>query len=308
MWSTQWNEKASLRWLSLCGPDSIAEPGEQHRNFFSPQLVRINAHPLVQARGSATQRSLQRRHLYRYLAATEAIEIEMVNPALRFVMASPIAPDFALDAYKVYTDEGFHALMCTDLRRNLAQGDMPYLLRYRSLALDQTLALTHVAQRDDAELILLAIACVNETMIAASLSQATDTTVYPALRELVMAHARDEASHNVYFSGLMTDVFPRLSRREQRLLRELMPDIFLRLHLSDLDGVRADLAMEGFDSQERERIAHETFDVPVDHEGMRRVCASSLHMLRRCGHFGDPAAREAFEAAGLGYLLRKAEA
>jgi hypothetical protein len=306
MWSTEWNEKASLRWLNLCGPESVAQHGE--RNFFSPQLVRVNAHPLVQRRGHDTHKRLQRRHLYRYLAATEAIEIEMVNPALRFVMASPIAPDFALDAYKVYTDEGFHALMCTDLRRNLAQGDMPYLLRYRSSALEQTLALTQVASREDAELILLVIACVNETMIAASLSQATDASVYPALRELVMAHARDEASHNVYFSGLLTDVFPRLSRREQSLLRELMPDIFQRLHLSDLDGVRADLAMEGFDADERDLIVHETFEGPVDHAGMRRVCASSLHMLRRCGHFNDADAREAFVAAGLGYLLQKAEA
>lgn len=302
MWNEEWNSAASLRWLALCGHESVSKSDD--RNFFSPHLVRVNAHPLVVRRGADTIKRLQRRHLYRYLAATEAIEIEMVNPALQTVMNRPIAPDFALDAYKVYTDEGFHALMCMDLRRNLSQGDMPYLLRYRSAALHQTLSLASVANRDDADLILLAITCVNETMIAASLSQATDQTVYPALRELVMAHARDEAMHNVYFTRLMVDLFPRLSTREQSLLRDLMPDIFNCLHLSDAAGVRMDLSSEGFGADEIEAIVNETFTDDIDHDGMRRVCASSMRMLERCGHFDTPMAREAFEAQGLGHLLK----
>jgi hypothetical protein len=301
MWNAEWNQRASLRWLSLTGDGNVAT--NEDRNYFSPQLVRVNAHPLVLQHGPEMLKRLQRRHLYRYLAATEAIEIEMVNPALRTVMSTGIAPKFVLDAYKIYTDEGFHALMCMDLRNNISDGEMPYLLRYRSAALQKTLGLADVANRDDADLILLAITCVNETMIASSLSQATDQTVYPALRELVMAHARDEAAHNVYFTELMVDLFPRLSARERRLLGDLMPDIFNCLHLSDLAGVRGDLTAEGFSTQETDTILRETFTDEVDHDGVRRVCRSSMRMLERSGLFDDEAARSRFSEGGLSYLL-----
>ncbi|WP_162576017.1 diiron oxygenase [Variovorax sp. PBL-H6] len=273
-------------------------------NYFSPHLVRLNAHPLVFGKGEPVIKALQRRHLYRYLAATEAIEIEMVNPALQFVMSSNIAPEFVLDAYKVYTDEGFHALMCMDLRNNISNGEMPYLLRYRSSALDRTLALVKTGTEPDAQLILLAIACVNETMIASSLSQATDYTVFAALRELVMAHARDEAAHNIYFTELMVDFFPRLSAREQRLLIDLMPDIFNSLHLSDKTGAENDLRAQGFSESEIQIILGETFNGEVDHEGVRRVCRSSLRMLSRCGLLDIPQAQEAFAEKGLAYLFQ----
>ena len=301
-WSSEWDQKASLRWLSLTGPRNVAIPAGM--NYFSPHLVRVNAHPLVTKGGDPVIKALQRRHLYRYLAATEAIEIEMVNPALQFVMSSDIAPRFVLDAYKVYTDEGFHALMCMDLRNSISDGEMPYLLRYRSSALDTTLALARAGSEQDARLILLAITCVNETMIASSLSQATDRTVFATLRELVMAHARDEAAHNLYFTELMVDLFPRLSTREQRLLIDLMPDIFNSLHLSDKTGAENDLRAQGFGESEIQIILGETFNGEVDHEGLRRVCRSSLRMLERSGVLDAPQAKEAFAEKGLNYLLR----
>ena len=302
MWSKDWNTKASLRWLGLTGPENVTTAGDM--NYFSPHLVRVNSHPMVSNKGTTITKALQLRNLYRYLAATEAIEIEMVNPALQFVMASEVAPKFVLDAYKVYTDEGFHALMCMDLRKNISNNEMPYLLRYRSAALEQTLSLTKTSNEKDAQLILLAITCVNETMIASSLSQATDNTVYPALRELVMAHAKDESSHNIYFSDLMVDLFPRLTTREQRLLIDLMPDIFNSLHLSDITGVVTDLRAEGFNDSEIQTIVGETFTNEVDHEGVRRVCRSSLRMLNRCGLLDSPKAKQAFADKGLGYLIQ----
>jgi len=299
---TAWNEKACIRWLSLTGSESLTVAN--HMNYFSPHLVRVNSHPLVASKGLYLVRAMQRRQLYRYLAATEAIEIEMVNPALQFVMASEIAPRFVLDAYKVYTDEGFHALMCMDLRKNISNNEMPYLLRYKSFALSETLALTRKSNDDDANLILLVIACVNETMIASSLSQATDSSVFPALRELVMAHAKDEAVHNIYFTNLMVDFFPRLSVREQNLIAELTPDIFNSLHLSDIAGVERDLRAEGFSDSEIDSIIGETFDVEVDHDGMTRVCHSSMRMLNKCGLFDIKNAKSGFVENGLGYLFQ----
>lgn len=302
MWSADWNQKASLKWLSLTGPENVAAADDM--NYFSPRLVRLNAHPMVARRGLQVFKALQRRHLYRYLAATEAIEIEMVNPALQFVMSSEIAPKFVMDAYKIYADEGFHALMCMDLRNNISNGEMPYLLRYRSSALDKTLSLVHAGTERDTQIILLAITCVNETMIASSLSQATDHTVFPALRELVMAHAMDEAAHNIYFTELMVDLFPRLSAREQCLLVDLMPDIVNSLHLPDRTGAENDLRAEGFSEPEIQTILGETFTREVDHEGVRRVSRSSLRMLDRCGLLSTPRAKDAFADKGLGYLLQ----
>ncbi len=301
MWGDTWDVNAAVKWLSL---DQGSEEYETERkNFYSPHLVRVNTHPLVLGRGEDTVRALQRRHLYRYLASTEAVEIEMVNPALMFVMDSYIAPEAINDAYKVYTDEGFHALMCVNLRQNVAQGDIPYLQRYKNSALQQVLALCDRADARDGNLVLLAVTCVNETMIAASLSQATDHTVYPALRQIVMAHARDEASHNVYFTKLMSQFWPRLSTREQRLLVDLMPTIFNGLSLSDISGVRRDLQAEGFGQNEVDTICGEVFDNAVDIDGMRRVANSSIRMLTKAGFWNCPGAVDGFRQQGLAELV-----
>ncbi|MES2743269.1 MAG: diiron oxygenase [Pseudomonadota bacterium] len=302
MWGNDWDKNASVKWLSVNHETNAYD--DPNLNFFSPNLVRINAHPLVTKRGDATVRALQRRHLYRYLASTEAIEIEMVNPALMFVMDSDIARETINDAYRVYTDEGFHALMCVNLRKSLADdGEIPYELRYRNSAMDAVMSMCRTANPEDNRLILLAIACVNETMIASSLSQATDKSVYPALRNIVLAHARDEAAHNTYFSNLMVAFWPRLSDRERTLLTDLMPRIFTDLNLSDRTGVEGDLRAEGFSKEDIDAIGGEIFTDKVDFDGMRRVANSSLRMLSRSGFWKDPRAVEGFRAAGLGELI-----
>jgi hypothetical protein len=301
MWNGNWDTHAAVKWLSL---EEISSEYETERmNFYSPHLVRVNAHPLVVRRGEDVVRALQRRHLYRYLASTEAIEIEMVNPALMFVMDSDIAPEAIHDAYKVYTDEGFHALMCVQLRESVADGEIPYLQRYKNAALHSVMSLRELPDKNDSNLVLLAITCVNETMIAASLSQATDHTVYPALRQIVMAHARDEAAHNVYFTKLMSQFWPRLSTREKNLLAELMPAIFNRLSLSDEAGVRRDLIAEGFDDGEASIVCGELFGNPVDIDGLRSVANSSIRMLTKAGFWLHPGAVESFRQQGLAQLV-----
>lgn len=302
MWGNDWDKNASIKWLSLKNdPEQYKDEG---LNWFSPNLVRINSHPLVSARGNGTIRALQRRHLYRYLASTEAIEIEMVNPALQFVMDSDIAREAISDAYKVYTDEGFHALMCMNLRKSLAEdSNVPYEKRYKNSAMEAVLSMCTTANGDDNRLILLLIACVNETMIASSLSQATDKSVYPALREIVLAHARDEAAHNTYFSNLMVSFWPRLAERERRMLTDLMPRIFTDLNLSDRSGVEGDLRAEGFSESQIEAIGGEIFTDKVDFCGMKRVANSSLRMLSRSGFWKEQRAIEGFRAVGLGELI-----
>lgn len=123
----------------------------------------------------------------------------------------------------------------------------------------------------------------------------------------VNTHLAD-APHNVYFTELMVDLFPRLSERERRLLRGLMPDLFSRLHLWDVAGVRGDLAAEGFCEQQVDTIGNESFTRDVDYDGMRRASRSSMRMLERCGFFDEASARRRFAEGRPGYLLAPAAA
>jgi hypothetical protein len=276
-----WYQTAAVRRWSWddAGSAETVEGGA----FFSPKLVTANQHAEVQAAGPALEGRLQLRHLFRYLAATETIELELVNPALTHIMRRTGLEDFVPQAYQIYTDEGFHAAMCLEMRQKLSgSARVPFMTRYHSASLSELFATIARLPTNERELALLTAASLNETLISASLRQAVDRSVVPLVRRAIAAHAADEAVHHAFFTRLFIAVWERLPHQRQSFLADLIPALCRALLKSDLKAVTQDLVAEGFSPQRAARIVE-------DLSGMTRDPALAPNtrgveqMLRRCG-------------------------
>lgn len=239
-----WYTTAAVRRWSWTDALAAEQAGS---NYFAPGLVTATRHPRARDASPATVHGLQRRHLFRYLAATETIEVELVNPALCYVMKQPALREFVPEAYRIYTDEGFHASMGIELRQQLTGSeDIALVTRYHSAGLVQVFSICDALPPRERELALFVAACLNETLITPSLRQSTDPTVLTLVRRAIAAHAADEAVHHVFFSKLFGVVWDGLAYRDQLLLARLVPRLAQALLLTDWDAVVQDLAAEGF--------------------------------------------------------------
>jgi hypothetical protein len=276
-----WYQSAAVRRWSW--PETSADQQGGY-NYFSPNLVTAAQHPRVRAGGPAVTTCLQRRHLFRYLAVTEAIEIELVNPALCHVMKQPELRDFVPQAYRIYTDEGFHAVMCLELRERLVgSAEVPYVTRYRSAGLMRIFALCGSYPERMRDLALFTAASLNETLITPSLRQSTDPTVAPLVRRVIEAHAADEAVHHAFFARLFCTVWAGLPSADQQLLAELIPQLGTALLQMDWDAVGQDLVEEGFDSADVALIIDEMVSATDRQPAHADSVAGMVRMLQRSG-------------------------
>lgn len=274
-----WYATAAVRRWSWADALAAEQTGS---NYFAPGLVTATKHPRARDAGPATVHGLQRRHLFRYLAATETIEVQLVNPALCYVMKQPALREFVPEAYRIYTDEGFHAAMGIELRQHLlGVADVPHATRYHSAGLAQVFSICDALPVRERELALFVAASLNETLITPSLRQSTDPTVITLVRRLIEAHAADEAVHHVFFAKLFNVVWAGLTYREQLLLAELIPRLSQALLLTDWDAVGQDLLAEGFAPAEVSVMTQELISAaqPLGADSV----AGMARMLQRSG-------------------------
>lgn len=106
-----WDEVASVRSkpLRILNGEEI-----EGRLFFTPELVPVANHPLVQERGKEIIEKILIFHLYAHLDFTENLEHEVVNKVayqigrgrLGFDLPAPMMED----AWKLYVDEAYHLM------------------------------------------------------------------------------------------------------------------------------------------------------------------------------------------------------
>ncbi|HKR48896.1 MAG TPA: hypothetical protein VJT72_04805 [Pseudonocardiaceae bacterium] len=101
----------------------FTEEREQGLALFSAAEVPEVAHPLVTERGAPIRDFLLTQALYQYLLFTVHLETRVVNRALERIgngrLGIPMRDQVRLDAYKIYTDEAYHALSNLDLVRQV---------------------------------------------------------------------------------------------------------------------------------------------------------------------------------------------
>jgi 1-aminocyclopropane-1-carboxylate synthase len=281
------------------------EEQEQGREFFPRALVPYLDHAAVLELPESSRRELAIRHLYQFLLSTTHVETRVVNRGAEQIangrtgLDLPIA--LRLDAFKVYCDEGYHALYSLDLADQVAAvtavpipawdfggfvGQLERAGREQLAAAPQLAGLLQVV--------------VFETLVTAVLNEVpSDPTVMTAVRDLTRDHARDEGRHHRFFSGFFHELWARLDRpmREQTALA--LPALILGCLTWDVDPVRRSLTLAGLDDATARDVIADCYGPGAGAARVADVARATVRMCESAGVLDVPGARETFAAAGL---------
>lgn len=273
--------------------------------YFPPALIPYAGHPLVRALPADAQEALAARHLFQYLGFTTHFETEVVNRATQRIATGRSGVDTGaetrLDAFRIYCDEGYHALYSFDVIRQISDAcgvePVPYdFAPFR----DRLDAVGLEALPGQPALAQLLQVVVFETLVTAILNDVPkDGRVLTVVRQIVRDHARDEGWHHAFFSCFFQDLWARQSPRERERVARCLPGLIRSSLLPDLRPVRAALAAAGLGAARVEEVVRDSYPRAATERGMREAARHALRLFEETGVLAVDGARDAFHAAGL---------
>lgn len=296
-----WENRASVR--SKPVHELVLEPDIGGRMFFPVELAPEAVHPLTVELPGATEVVLLHR-LCDYLHFTAELEAALVIP-----VASDLArgrsglslPDaMRADAYKIVTDEAWHAQFSDALLRELvtrAGVREPQRAPAYQTRLQRVLGSIDASLGPAAE---LAFAIASETLISGMLATLPhDTRLPTAVRETVRNHAEDEGRHHAYFKCLLERFWPSLDRRQQRELGPVLPDVVRAFLDPDHAQIAASLRQVGLSPDEARQVVEDAYPPAVVRRATAVAAHSTVRYFEAVGALDDPETRESFERAAL---------
>ena len=189
---------------------------------------------------------LKIQQLYRYLEFTAQLEHIVVNRTAMSIahgrLGISLPGPMRLDAFKIYVDEAYHALMVAEIRAQveLATGINPTLPKTPSFLIRlQQLVTEHPGHRALVELMFV---IVSETLITASLGQVgRSADVDPGVARMMKDHARDEGRHHIYFRQLAEILWHQLGSQERSVVGRVLPELVLAFTSPEITATRDDL-------------------------------------------------------------------
>jgi hypothetical protein len=299
----EWDSRASVRIKprrELC-----CDEDQPDYSYFPVGLVPTARHELVLRRGPAAVERVLVQRLYAYLDFTTELEMCAINPMCveisRGRTGFALPPGILEDAFKIYTDEAWHAQFSDDLLRQVTRctGQVA-ALPDRPAFVARVAAVAEELPPEVRRLVRLFFAIVSETLISAVLSDIpNDAQVAPAVREVVRDHAIDEGVHHSYFSHLLTYVWPQLGGAERAAIGTVVPRLIRAFLEPDWQAHAAALRCAGLTLEE---VGQVLCDCYTDQDVARTVrgdAHATIRYFERLGAFSDSATLEAFQAAGL---------
>lgn len=285
-----------LREGTAVGPEKLL--------YFSPDLVPLSKHRLIAERNLGTQVLLQ--HLYNYLAFTAILEHRFVNPIMIRIAHRDIGltlpKSMVVDAYRIYCDEGYHALCSADLTQQIEDftGIAPIVGDRLPKPFRDSLDAIEAAPAALKPLIELAFIIVSETLVSAILTRShLDARVEPAIRQVILEHAQDEAVHQAYFADLTRLAWPQLSGEARTFLGTAIPGMVLSFLSPDSQHMTRVLGSFGIPIDESRRIIAESHSEAEILESARRASTFTVGLFKSVGAFQDQQTHDAFLGSGL---------
>lgn len=294
-----WDVRASVR--SKPRRELTGEPS-QGRLFFPPEQVPVAAHALVKDLPGGGE--LPVHALYQYLHLTTVLEQTTVVP-----VASQIASDrlnielpaaFRADAFKICTDEAWHAQFSYDFMSDVAAvtGIEPRAL----VTPGYTRKVSRAREMLDPSLrplLDIFFAVVTETLISRLLSDIPkDRRLVPEVCEIVADHAEDEGRHHAYFRSLVQYLWTRISATERRLIGVQVPVLVRAFLEPDVEAAVRMLQAIDTPAGDINSIISDCYPA-LDEHGFGRAAVGTVRAFRDAGAFEDPQVAEAFARAGL---------
>lgn len=278
---------------------------EAGKVFFPEQLVPHLAHESVRALPAERLRELSVRHLYQFLLSATHVETRIVNRAAEMIATNraglDLPPSARLDAFKVYCDEGYHALYSLDLADQIAA-----VTRIPIPECDYGGLVTRLEETGqrllpgEPRLVALLQVVVFETLITAVLNELpNDPSVVTTVRDVMRDHARDEGRHHRFFTAFLHELWAQLSPSLRAPVALMMPAFIRACLLWDVDPVRTSLGLAGLDERTADLVVRNCYSGDEGIERIREICQATIRACQSAGVFDVPGAEEEFAAHGL---------
>lgn len=296
----RWYELATVRRSRDCRLD----PADELPPYFSPELVPAATHPEVTRRGPVVVHDLLVRRLYQYLTFTIELEALAVLPVTTRIargrLGIEIPHAMRRDAFKITTDESWHAQFSFDLIEQVEwRTHLPYAPCEPSfLSRLDAVRSTMAARLRGLDDVMFAI--VSETLISTLLAQLpTDPRLPAAVRETIADHALDEGRHHAYFKSLLDMVWLRLDSRDRAAIGPLLPDLMRAFLEPDVRSLEADLRAVGLGMDDARGVIEESLPADAVDREIAAGAASTTRYFQAVGALEDSATADAFQAGHL---------
>ncbi|GAB1511014.1 diiron oxygenase [Actinophytocola sp. KF-1] len=292
------------QWYDIAGVRSgirrmFVDETDAGKVFYPQRLVPYLAHESLADLPESQRRALTIRHLYQFLLSTTHLETRVVNTTAELIANNRAGLDLPntvrLDAFKVYCDEGYHALYSLDLADQIASTTGVAIPPWNYGGIVGWLQETgRRLLPDEPALVPLLQTVVFETLITAVLVEIpNDPSVVTAVRDLTRDHAKDEGHHHRFFAQFFHDLWANLDRRLREPVAHALPALVKACLTWDVEPVRASLLMSGVDAATAATVLA---DVYADTGSKADVCRATVRTFRSAGVFDVPGAEEAFAA------------
>jgi hypothetical protein len=256
-------------------------------------------------KGPEAVRRILIRRLYDYLYFTAELEELAVIPVAGKISRGraglELPEQMRMDAFKIVTDEAWHAQFSYDLLRQVEHatgvGYTPPLAPAFASRLD-AIRERLPAELRGAEGLLFAV--ISETLISSILADIPrDGRLPDTVREVVRDHAEDEGRHHSYFRAVLRHFWPVLDRSAQCSIGPWLPEVILAFLEPDYAQIGVSLYEAGLSPESAEQVIAETWPATRVAADAATAAQSAIRYLREVGALGDERTREAFLAAGL---------
>lgn len=272
--------------------------------FFPAHLVPHLTHEAM--RGLPPQRlsELTVRHLYQFLLSATHLETRIVNRAAELIANNRAGLDLPraarLDAFKIYCDEGYHALYSLDLADQIATTTGVAIPEWDYGGLVGGLVHSgNLLLPEEPRLVRLLQVVVFETLITAVLNELpNDRSVVTTVRDVIRDHARDEGRHHRFFAAFFHELWAQLPPALRVRVARVLPVLIRRCLDWDVSPVRSSLRLAGLDLRTAEQVVRDCYGEP-DMVRIQGICQATVRICESAGVLDIPGAQDEFAAHGL---------
>src|SRR3990167_7316257 len=293
----QWDKQSSVR----SKPNTYSMPADglsaelRSKRWFLPDGVPILTHPLLKNLDQDKEQYILGRFLLQFLEYGTILEHEFINTILAEMAMGecgiPLPDRMRLDAFKIYTDEAYHAcfnMAATQEIRNyigLPVSDGWPLQNSRLTGLRNLIPLDKSKENF---LIRFGIVVASETIAPKELSETMKGIVIDPIYNLFVDHAEDEKKHCMYFSTLFELVWNYLSADEKKFLGMIFPKILKSF--VDINKIALYDALEKIevDRESAEIIIADSYPEYFCVNRAVSVASSTFYNLERLGVYNIP--------------------
>jgi hypothetical protein len=243
--------------------------------------------------------------LHAYLSFTTDLEQLVVNPVTQLLsreqLGFTVPKSMLRDAYKICTDESWHALFSDDLAEQIveATGEQPVPLPRPGFLVD----LDRLTAQEDSSirgLTTLFFTVVSETLISAILCGIPkDRRIVTAVRDTIADHAEDEGRHHAFYATFFEYAWNQLGPVQRAAIGPILPEFMVAFLGPDTAALEAVLAVAPLDAETIRGVVEESTPAAAVRASIRKAGAATIRLFTNQGVLDDSRTFDRFAEMGL---------